>query len=158
MIPYITTFLTLMSGIVAVISAFSSYKSSSIAKQALNFQENVILRKNEISSISSLIKSLQTLNLLTNVNPLNMPDDEFDAIPSLIQIIKDNVLSLKSTGYGALASKITDWEETDYESTSIGNLMIHPNETVFTKISESPDTLKASIEGLIGIYKELLTE
>jgi len=152
----ITTSFALISGLCAVFSALSSYKSSSTAKQALNLQKNVFLRKNEISSISLLIRNLQVFKLLANIKPLEMSDDKFNTIPSLIQEIKDSISELKSTGDRILSGKIVEWEQTECNSASIKDLLIHPNGTVFIKVSEHPNTLKSSIDGLTEIYEELL--
>ena len=155
----ITTFFVLISGLCAVISAFSSYKSSSIAKQALSFQENLLLLKNEINSILSLIKSLQVVFLLAKSNVLEISDDEFEAIPSIIQEIKNSISELKSTGYRKLTDKIFYWEQNKYEgSSSIKDLIDHPNMTVIAKFSENTDTLRSSIVTLTEIYKELVTQ
>ncbi len=157
MINEIVSYLAIVGGVASTISAFASHKSASSAKDALNLQKNLIIYKDEIESISCLIRELKSLRQLSQF-PDKASDDEYIAIQDLIDGIKKEIVGLKQAGNEYVRDNIINWEkDKNKDGISIEKLMkVHFREPILIMLEEHSSFLSFSIEELTKIYTKLV--
>lgn len=83
-----------ISAIAAVFSAASAFFAWKVAEKAYNFNRNLVLNKSELKVLDELIESLIKLKAIRQLNPLEMPDDDFLNAELLLDNVKVQLDSL----------------------------------------------------------------
>ena len=157
MLNEIISCLAIVSGVASAISAFASHKSASSAKDALNLQKNLIIYKDEIESISDLIKELKSLSYSGQFHH-ELSDDKYLAIDGFIDVIKKEIIKLKQAAHTDISDNIKNWEKSkNKDGISIEKFLQDSyRESVLTMIEKHPSFLSFSIEELTKIYTKLV--
>ena len=131
-----------ISSIAAFFSAVAAWKSWGVAKSSLNFQRNTFLNKRRLQVVLDIIEKLIELKILTEKNPLSLPDKELKNLNSKVEYINELFLTL---------NEMQDIENTWQEFSEIKSM----NDLLKTT-QESQFFLTKQIENMRNLRNELI--
>jgi hypothetical protein len=97
MSPALQITLAALATLAAIASAVAAWKAQTAAREALDFQKRLSKHQDSLFLLRSTIASLWQLKRILG-NPIEAPDDEFEALESIHRQIKRNLESLTQSG------------------------------------------------------------
>ncbi|MDN3653604.1 hypothetical protein QWY77_12700 [Thalassotalea ponticola] len=141
-----------VSVIAAVLSAVSAFFAWRVTNKAYRFNKSLVLHKSELEMIDSLIESLIKLKSVRQLNPLEMPDDDFLNTEKLLDDIKVKIDSICNS------NKEVETAVKSWSNKPEGRILtLIKSKNSWEEIKESdPDFLDGIIDYFKIIKKDLL--
>ncbi|GMM68653.1 hypothetical protein MTsDn1_19480 [Alteromonas sp. MTD1] len=141
-----------VSTFAAMFSALSAFFAWRVADRALKFNKSLILNRSELEALDLLLESLIKLKSVRQINPLEMPDDDYLNTDKIIENIKVQFDSLSSS------NKEVETTLKDWQNRSEGKIFVIINTKIpWKEIKESePDFLDDVIDYFKTLKKNLL--
>ncbi len=145
-------FISGVSAIAAAFSAVAAFFAWKVADKAFNFNKSLVLNRSELEALDQLLESLIKLKSVRQLNPLEMPDDEFLNTEKLLEDIKTQIDSICNS------NKEVDSTVKSWLNQPEGKLFVLINTKIpWKEIKESePDFLDAIIDYFKAIKRDLL--
>lgn len=145
-------FVSGVSAIAAVFSAVSAFFAWKVADKAFNFNKSLVLNKSELEALDQLLESLIKLKTVRQLNPLDMPDDEFLNTEKLLEDIKTQIDSICNSNK-EVESRVKSWLNKPE-----GKILVLINTGIpWKEIKESePDFLDGIIDYFKAVKRDLL--
>lgn len=133
-------------------SALSAFFAWRVADRALKFNKSLILNRSELEALDLLLESLIKLKTVRQINPLELPDDDYLNTDEILENIKMQFDSLSSS------NKEVETTLKDWQSRSEGKIFVIINTKIpWKEIKESePDFLDDVIDYFKTLKKNLL--
>ncbi len=96
-----TDYSTYLQTIAAISSAIAAIAAAWVAKNTFTFQKVTLLKKTTVDQIQELFQQLSHLKLLTGQAALDIPDESFIGLSSLISKTRNSVAALESMSSAA---------------------------------------------------------
>lgn len=145
-------FISGVSAIAAAFSAVAAFFAWKVADKAFNFNKSLVLNRSELEALDQLLESLIKLKSVRQLNPLEMPDDEFLNTEKLLEDIKTQIDSICNS------NKEVDSTVKSWLNRPEGKLFVLINTKIpWKEIKESePDFLDTIIDYFKAIKRDLL--
>lgn len=91
------SFLPIVSTIATFAAALAAWASYQVSKNSLDFQKNYAKNQNLINDLNRIIFKVETLQILMP-KPLDISDEEFESLDSLIEELKSELEGLGNRG------------------------------------------------------------